>query len=280
MIHRASPTLSTRSTRADRRLGRCGVAWASGFTLVDVLATISVIAVLIGLLVPGLAGVSESARRVACQSNVRQIGLALVMYTNDYNGQLPRSRYVQQAGPGAGHRPVAAEKMVALRVPAAEVDPADRAGAWDGLGLLFHTEYLNASKIFYCPSHRGESPYSAYARAWGGGDGEIISNFHFRGQGPTTRVDSATGRPSCTTVLWNIDPAQSSLIADSMRSQRDYNHPSGVNFFRADLSVHWFDDPTGAIRESLPESKDQPGGGNAVSEAWNALDIAANSDNR
>lgn len=251
-----------------------------GFTLVDVLATMSVIAVLIGLLVPGLAGVTESARRVACQSNVRQIGLALVMYTNDYNGQLPRSRYIPAGGAGADQRSMSAEKMVALRVPAAEVDPSDRAGAWDGLGLLYHVEYLNASKVFYCPSHRGETSHAAYARAWTGGDGEIISNFHFRGQGPTTRRESGTSRPLQTTVLWNIDPSQSSLIADSMRSQRDYNHPRGVNFFRADLSVHWFDDPLGAIRDSLPESKDQPGGGTAVSEAWNALDIAANNDNR
>ena len=251
-----------------------------GFTLVDVLVTISVIAVLIGLLIPGMAGVTESARRVACQSNVRQIGLAVVMYTNDYQGQLPRSRYVEQRTSGAPRGTGNAEKMVMVRLPFTEVDPSDRAAAWDGLGLLFHADYVNASKIFYCPSHRGETRHSSYARAWAGAEGEIVSNFHYRGQGPTTRLDPATGLRATTTVLWNIDPSQSSLIADSMRSQRDYNHASGVNFFRADLSVHWFDDPDGSIRHSLPESKDQPGGGNAVSEAWNALDAAANGDLR
>jgi type II secretory pathway pseudopilin PulG len=246
--------------------------------LVDVLVTISVIAVLIGLLIPGLAGVTESARRVACQSNVRQIGLALVMYTNDYNGQLPRSRYIAHAGQTFSQQPPSAEKMVTVRLPASETDPADRFSAWDGLGLLYCTEYLDAAKVFYCPSHRGESPYSSYARAWAGAEGEIVCNFHFRGEGPTTRLDSATGRRFTTTVLWNIDPAQSSLIADSMRSQRDYNHTTGVNFFRADLSVHWFDDPEGSIRETLPESKDQPGGSTAVNDAWNALDSSANNN--
>lgn len=251
-----------------------------GFTLVDVLVTISVIAVLISLLIPGMAGVTESARRVSCQSNVRQIGLALVMYTNDYQGQLPRSRYVNQRSSGTARLADNAEKMVMVRLPASEVDPSDRSGVWDGLGLLFHADYVNASKIFYCPSHRGETRHWVYARAWAGADGEIVSNFHFRGQGPTTRLDPSTGLRSTTTVLWNIDPSQSSLIADSMRSQRDYNHSMGVNFFRADLSVHWFDDPDGSIRHSLPESKDQPGGGVAVSEAWNALDSAANGDLR
>ena len=274
------PTISQKSPAPNRRRVRVAALLRSGFTLVDVLATISVIAVLIGLLVPGLAGVTESARRVTCQSNVRQIGLALVMYTNDYHGQLPRSRYVDARGGGSARGANNAEKMVMVRLASSEVDPADRFGAWDGLGLLFQTEYLNASKVFYCPSHRGENQHVAFARAWAGADGEIISNFHFRGQGPTTRVDPSSGTRAATTVLWNIDPAQSSLIADSMRSKRDYNHALGVNFFRADLSVHWFEDPDGSIRESLPESKDQPGGGNAVSEAWNALDTAANDEGR
>ena len=271
---------SQKSPAPSGRTVRVAASIRGGFTLVDVLATISVIAVLIGLLIPGLAGVTESARRVTCQSNVRQIGLALVMYTNDYAGQLPRSRYVDPRGGSSPRGANNAEKMVLVRLASSEVDPADRFGAWDGLGLLFQTEYLNASKVFYCPSHRGENQHVAFARAWAGADGEIISNFHFRGQGPTTRVDPSTGGRGATTVLWNIDPSQSSLIADSMRSQRDYNHASGVNFFRADLSVHWFEDPDGSIRQSLPESKDQPGGGTAVSEAWNALDTAANNEGR
>lgn len=266
----------TITTLSGQRAARPSLAPRPGFTLVDVLATISVIAVLIGLLIPGLAGVSESARRVACQSNVRQIGLALVMYTSDYNGQLPRSRYIGQGGQGGLNRqPPSAEKMVTVRL-AAEPEQTDRFASWDGLGLLYCTEYLNAAKVFYCPSHRGESPFSTYARAWVGGEGEIVCNFHFRGEGPTTRINPATGLRSTTTVLWNIDPSQSSLIADSMRSQRDYNHVTGINFFRADLSVHWFDDPEGSIRETLPESKDQPGGSNAVTDAWNALDASAN----
>lgn len=279
-----SPKDMPRTRHADGRsfgaAASTGSRTARGFTLVDVLATISVIAVLIGILIPGLAGVTESARRVTCQSNVRQIGLSLVMYTNDYQGQLPRSRYIANVGQGVSRQPASAEKMVMVRVASSDLDPADRLGAWDGLGLLYATEYLNASKVFYCPSHRGESPYSAYTRAWAGGEGEIVCNFHFRGEGPTTRIEPVSGQRYTTTVLWNIDPAQSSLIADSMRSQRDYNHVQGVNFFRADLSVHWFDDPEGSIRETLPESKDAPGGNNAVSDAWNALDSAANDEGR
>lgn len=238
----------------------------------------TVIAVLIGLLLPSLSSVNEAARRVACQSNVRQIGLGVVMYANDYHGHLPASRFVS-TGAGLARGGDSPEKMVTLRVARAEIDPSSpRETAWDGLGLLFNTGYVSAPKVFYCPSHRGTNPYSAYALSWSSGDGEINCNFHFRGRGPMSRT-TVNGRTATTSVLWNIDPAQSSLIADAMQIRSDYNHRVGVNFFRADLSVHWFDDPTGDLMETLPLSKDDANGA-VVINAWNRLDDSANADAR
>jgi type II secretory pathway pseudopilin PulG len=255
-------------------------ALASGFTLVDVLVTMTVIAVLIGLLVPSLAGVNETARRVACQSNVRQIGLGIVMYANDFGGHLPSSRYVRTSSQSmpAGYEE-SPDKMVLLRVPPSDIDPTSKYGEWDGLGLLYNTGYMNAAKIFYCPSHKGETTFTAYARTWASGEGEIACNYLFRGHGPTSRRIAGTNAFASTDLLWNIDPAQSSLIADSMCNQSDYNHRVGVNFFRADLSVHWYNDPAGRLLESLPEDKSSPDP-QAVVNAWNALDASANAEPR
>jgi prepilin-type processing-associated H-X9-DG protein len=50
---------------------------------------IGIIAVLIGVLLPALTRAREAANRVSCMSNLRQIGTALVMYTNDNKGLLP-----------------------------------------------------------------------------------------------------------------------------------------------------------------------------------------------
>jgi hypothetical protein len=169
--------------------------------------------------------------------------------------------------------------MVLLRVPPSEVDPASKYGEWDGLGLLYNTGYMNAAKVFYCPSHRGENTFSAFARTWAAGEGEIVCNYHFRGQGPTSQRLPGTTTYATTNVLWKIDPAQSSLIADSMCNQADYNHRVGVNFFRADLSVHWFNDPAGQLLDSLPEDKFESDP-QAVINAWNALDASANAELR
>lgn len=60
----------------------------NAFTLIELLVVISIIALLIGLLMPALSAAKSSAESAKCMSNQRQIGIAVMAYTNDYNGRL------------------------------------------------------------------------------------------------------------------------------------------------------------------------------------------------
>jgi prepilin-type N-terminal cleavage/methylation domain-containing protein/prepilin-type processing-associated H-X9-DG protein len=61
----------------------------TGFTLIELLVVIAVISILAAILFPVFARARENARRSSCMSNLKQIGLSMMMYTQDYDERYP-----------------------------------------------------------------------------------------------------------------------------------------------------------------------------------------------
>lgn len=232
----------------------------AGFTLIDLLVSVAVMVVLISILLPSLSAARESAKRVVCASNVRQVGYAMQMYASENKGALPRSIFY--SGTSSAELSAVQETMV-LRLDGSERGaPGMPTGVlWDGLGLLIRHEYLSHPGSLFCPSHHGEHTFDVYAEAINRVTGSVFGNYQYR-----SIVDNRT-------ILAQISPS-ASLIADGMRTKSDFNHVVGANAFRADLSVAWFTDAEGSVYTNLADDPSDQAAALGVAYGWESIDAS------
>ena len=109
----------------------------AGFTIIELLVVIAIFAMLIGLLAPALSAARRQARSVQCRENLRQVGQALLMYSNANNGWIfPASKdsvsgQVRADAMGFDLPPHERWPMKVFKVPTAPLPPTYNTAAYD-----------------------------------------------------------------------------------------------------------------------------------------------------
>ncbi len=143
-----------------------------GFTLIELLVVIAIIAILAAILFPVFARARENARRASCQSNLKQIGLGLLQYSQDYDEKMVAYGY---AATGQPYEPS---------------NPANGNYKWmDAIN-----PYLKSEQIFDCPS--GTFSNTKYRFAGPGGTAaEQPSGEHRYGSYAINHMYRSAGNP-------------------------------------------------------------------------------------
>ncbi len=117
-----------------------------GFTLIELLVVIAIIAILAAILFPVFARARENARRASCQSNLKQMGLGVLQYLQDYDSAYPPGRY-----------------NLATTTPPG--------GYWAGSPLWFWPQiifpYTKSLQVSVCPSGLGATVTAPFSGHYG-----------------------------------------------------------------------------------------------------------------
>ena len=220
-----------------------------GFTLIELLVVIAIIAILAAILFPAFARARENARRASCQSNLKQIGLGILQYSQDFDEKYP----TMYSHPGG-----------VLTYWPVTVQP-----------------YLKSTQLFDCPSMPGHWDGTAGNSEYGGSSQPLTSGFvgvrtglnrHLFELAESTSSSDWTSPPKVVALSGIGKPAETVMIVDTFRSAGSipeggtaYNSDNYPAYRHLDTSnVLFIDGHVKAMRKSQLEVKGTTEEGNTL----------------
>src|SRR5215212_4908115 len=213
ILHHRSLVSSAPTGRHDR----------AGFTLVELLVVIGIIAILIAILLPALSKSREAARRAACLSNLRQVHTAFFLYAGNYKDQVP-------LGFRAGNKQFNS-MMYSFTT-----------GKIVLFGWLYNDGLMRNPNVFFCPSENDpRSLYNTSANPWP--PGADPAKHSYSGYGCRPEIELPDDPLPDLTLPRLTRFRNKAIFADltAVVARVATRHKTGLNALYGDGSAVWID---------------------------------------
>ena len=193
-----------------------GDSGRNGFSLIELLVVIAILSLLIAILLPALNQVKHQARRAACAGNLRQVGVAIHMYAEDFDDTIPY---------GPAGRPVTGSNFYTVTGNVTSLLSLED-GAPVGLGLLLEDYLAHQPTVLFCPG--ADQPSEAKEQLARVGQGQAQSDYYYR----HASVALLTGAPNIShTKLSDLGKnSKGQTIAALVADVQFLAHPSLAAF--------------------------------------------------
>ena len=203
----------------------------TGFTLIEILVVIAIIAILAAILFPVFARARENARRTACLSNLKQLGLGVQQYIQDYDSRYP---YIPKGNLAeTGRAPVGTGDFA----DAYQDTPA--ANRWDAGPVVQRLQpYIKSEQLAFCPSVEKVNP-------------DLSANTNYEASAyifaDTSKEASSPyiGQAIHESVI--VDPVNTMLFQD-YKGTNARPHLDGFNNLASDGHAKWMKNGNSAIK--------------------------------
>jgi prepilin-type N-terminal cleavage/methylation domain-containing protein/prepilin-type processing-associated H-X9-DG protein len=208
-----------------------------GFTLIELLVVIAIIAILAAILFPVFARARENARRAACQSNLKQIGLAYMQYIQDYD----EKTMIASASGGSNSPAVAWTVALMPYTKSRQIYVCPSATGSVSVAYTYNLEVARDATTGSNPRHIASIPMAAqspmFVEAFGttyvppsDNVQQAIYNF-WNGNGSVSGVNRRLNNPANLSLGWAGGTAEFDIAAA--------RHFDGMNYLFADGHVKW-----------------------------------------